>query len=238
MGVTLLHVIKSTQSSECPHWSHRKELCFGVAIPHASVRAHRAGLWPVVEAADVFGFLLLLRLAVAHSPLANPSVLVVKVAWTLCNKVNLLAWIWCGAQAFSYYDVFLSLPVLTGRAVFHVDALSFSQPGCRGASFDQRTWSVPCLCTHRDTDEFLESCTVGSSKSPAIFVPVLSSSPQLVLSIYAFRKGHVFLLNLKQEAMRFSKHKVNAAVSYLREQRSLSRASVCCREAVREVFGG
>lgn len=161
MGVTLLHVIKSTQSSECPHWSHRKELCFGVAIPHASVRAHRAGLWPVVEAADVFGFLLLLYLAVAHSPLANPSVLVVKVAWTLCNKVNLLAWIWCGAQAFSYYDVFLSLPVLTGRAMFHVDALSFSQPGCRGASFDQRTWSVPCLCTHRDTDEFFRVLYCG-----------------------------------------------------------------------------
>lgn len=107
----------------------------------------------------------------------------------------------------------------------------------RGASLDHGTWSVPYLCTHRDAVEFLESCTVGSSKSPAVFVPVLSSSPQLVLSIYAFRNGHVFLLNLKQEAVRFSKHKVNAAVRYLREQRSLSRASVCCREGVREVFG-
>lgn len=45
------------------------------------------------------------------------------------------------------------------------------------------------------------------------------------------------MLNLMQEATWFSKQEINEAVRYLREQRSLSRAGVCCREAVKEMFG-
>jgi len=84
------------------------------------------------------------------------------------------------------------------------------------------------------------SCWVPQSfrKSAAIFVPVLSSHPRLVVSIYtadSWRNGGVFVPNPMQqgpEAAQFGRPKMNVVVRC-----SVSRASVCCREAVKEMFG-